>query len=246
MEKDEDADVERLVHLQLAAGKASDATSGLVRAGRDEEAFTVACTAAEGRFGPEIAEDAGGTPSPSPLKKLAPLGSGGGGGSPPKPAGPLSPPPAPGHHARMPSDGSGAGGPLDTLPHNLDGSLPAALKARNSLPSLGGGVGKLAPLPPIAGAGTLNKLRAVSAFGSLQTNGNGHASRDGDGGALPRPPPARRASSPPQRNLSPRGASTRPPPFAAPRRPRAYSTATPSARRRVTSPWVTLARLSGR
>ena len=36
MEKDEDADVERLVHLQLAAGKASDATSGLIRAGRDE------------------------------------------------------------------------------------------------------------------------------------------------------------------------------------------------------------------
>mmetsp|Transcript_7752 Transcript_7752/g.31406 ORF Transcript_7752/g.31406 Transcript_7752/m.31406 type:complete len:1403 (+) Transcript_7752:154-4362(+) len=188
MEKDEDADVERLVHLQLAAGKVSDATSGLVRAGRDEEAFTVACTAAEGRFGPEIAEDAGGTPSPSPLKKLAPLG--GGGGSPPKPAGPLSPPPAPGHHARVPSDGSGAGGPLDTLPHNLDGSLPAALKARNSLPSLGGGVGKLAPLPPIAGAGTLNKLRAVSAFGSLQTNGNGHAvTAHGDGGALP-PTPA--------------------------------------------------------
>ena len=77
---------------------------------------------------------------------------------------------------------------MDTLQHNLDGSLPAALKARNSLPALGvAPVGKLAPLPPIAGAGTLTKLRAASAFGSLQSNGHGnghHASvGDGDGGA---------------------------------------------------------------
>ena len=205
MEKDEDADVERLVHLQLAAGKASDATSGLIRAGRDEEAFTVACTAAEGRFGPDITEESpgvesrggisGAMPGASPLKKLAPLG----GGSPPKPSGdvPESPSlvsPPPGHHRRMSSGGSGTGGPLDTLPHNLDGSLPAALKARNSLPALGvAPVGKLAPLPPIAGAGTLTKLRAASAFGSLQSNGHGnghHASvGDGDGGALP-PTPA--------------------------------------------------------
>ena len=88
---------------------------------------------------------------------------------------------------------------MDTLQHNLDGSLPAALKARNSLPALGvAPVGKLAPLPPIAGAGTLTKLRAASAFGSLQSNGHGnghHASvGDGDGGALP-PTPAGVTSS---------------------------------------------------
>ncbi len=51
------SEFDKLINLQLATGQAADAATALREAGRDDEAFTVACTIGDGGFGDAGADD---------------------------------------------------------------------------------------------------------------------------------------------------------------------------------------------
>ena len=143
--KDDDGNLDDVVHLRLAAGRVDAAVEALQGAGRDDDAFLVACTADEGLLrAPPRDEETSGAETTTGRTGATTTGTT---DAPSIDGAPTSASSAPSTPARERSRSS----TLENV-STLAAALPSTLgRPRNSLPAIGAARGNaaLSPLPPL-------------------------------------------------------------------------------------------------
>ena len=202
--KDDDGNLDDVVHLRLAAGRVDAAVEALQGAGRDDDAFLVACTADEGLLrapprdeetsGAETATGRTGATTTGTTRAPSIDGAPASASSAPSIDGaPTSASSAPSTPARERSRSS----TLENV-STLAAALPSTLgRPRNSLPAIGAARGNaaLSPLPPLGGKTPLAPVHPADGHARRDDSASGRVERGAvrreEGDAVRGPRPAR-------------------------------------------------------
>ena len=189
--KDDDGNLDDVVHLRLAAGRVDAAVEALQGAGRDDDAFLVACTADEGLLrAPPRDEETSGAETTTGRTGATTTGTT---DAPSIDGAPTSASSATSTPARERSRSS----TLENV-STLAAALPSTLgRPRNSLPAIGAARGNaaLSPLPPLGGKTPLAPGHPADGHARRDDSASGRVERGAvrreEGDAVRGPRPAR-------------------------------------------------------